>query len=104
MRRQNADIEVIVGRNSILEALRARRNFHKILLAKGLKGNKIIFPKISVGATSNVMMASVLAKGITEILNAAREPEIVDLGNCLISMGAKIKGLGTSRILIQKLV
>jgi len=68
---------------------------------KGLKGNKIIFPKISVGATSNVMMASVLAKGITEILNAAREPEIVDLGNCLISMGAKIKGLGTSRILIQ---
>ena len=47
------------------------------------------------------MMASVLAKGKTEIINAAREPEIVDLGNCLISMGAKIKGLGTNRILIQ---
>ena len=68
---------------------------------KGLKGNKIIFPRISVGATTNILMASVLAKGVTEIINAAKEPEIVDLGNCLKSMGAKIDGLGTSNILIE---
>ena len=68
---------------------------------KGLRGNKIIFPKISVGATTNILMASVLANGITEIINSAKEPEIIDLGNCLKSMGAKIHGLGTNRIVIQ---
>ena len=68
---------------------------------KGLRGNKIIFPKISVGATANTLMASVLAKGITEIVNPAKEPEIIDLGNCLKSMGAKIDGLGTNKIVIQ---
>tara|TARA_B100000427_G_scaffold307662_1_gene295318 strand:+ start:3193 stop:4461 length:1269 start_codon:yes stop_codon:yes gene_type:complete len=67
----------------------------------GLKGNKIIFPKVSVGATVNTLMAAVLAKGNTEIYNAAKEPEIEDLGNCLKSMGAKIEGLGTNRILIE---
>ena len=67
----------------------------------GLKGNKIVLPKVSVGATINILMAATLAKGITEIYNAAKEPEIVDLGNCLISMGAKIKGLGTNKILIE---
>ena len=66
-----------------------------------LKGNKIIFPKVSVGATVNTLMAAVLAKGNTEIYNAAKEPEIEDLGNCLKSMGAKIEGLGTNRILIE---
>ena len=65
---------------------------------KGLRGNKIVFPKISVGATTNILMASVLAKGITEIVNPAKEPEIIDLGNCLKSMGAKIDGLGTNKI------
>ena len=68
---------------------------------KGLRGNKIIFPKISVGATTNILMASVLANGTTEIVNPAKEPEIIDLGNCLKSMGAKIHGLGTNRIVIQ---
>jgi len=68
---------------------------------KGLRGNKIIFPKVSVGATTNILMASVLAKGITEIVNPAKEPEIMDLGNCLKSMGAKIHGLGTNKIIIQ---
>ena len=68
---------------------------------KGLRGNKIVFPKISVGATANTLMASVLAKGITEIVNPAKEPEIIDLGNCLKSMGAKIDGLGTNKIVIQ---
>ena len=68
---------------------------------KGLRGNKIIFPKISVGATTNILMASVLANGTTEIVNSAKEPEIIDLGNCLKSMGAKIDGLGTNKIVIQ---
>ena len=68
---------------------------------KGLKGNKIVFPKVSVGATINVLMAAVLAKGTTEIHNAAKEPEIEDLGLCLKSMGAKIEGLGTNKILIE---
>jgi len=67
----------------------------------GLKGNKIIFPKVSVGATINVLMAAVLAKGTTEIYNAAKEPEIEDLGICLKSMGAQIKGLGTNKILVE---
>jgi UDP-N-acetylglucosamine 1-carboxyvinyltransferase len=67
----------------------------------GLKGAKITFPKVSVGATENIMMAAVLAKGTTVLANAAREPEITDLGECLISMGAKISGLGTDTITIE---
>ena len=63
--------------------------------AKQLKGAKIHFDKPSVGATGNIMMASVLAKGTTVIENAAKEPEIVQLGEFLISMGARINGLGT---------
>ena len=69
--------------------------------AGGLQGAKIIFPKVSVGATENLMMAATLAKGTTVLANAAREPEIVDLGECLNKMGAKIKGLGTEAITIE---
>ncbi len=68
---------------------------------QGLKGAAIHFPKVSVGATENVMMAATLAKGTTVLTNAAREPEIVDLGECLIKMGAEIAGLGTDTITIQ---
>ena len=67
----------------------------------GLIGGEVVFPMVSVGATENVLMAACLAKGTTVIVNAAREPEIVDLGNCLIAMGAKITGLGTSRIVVE---
>jgi UDP-N-acetylglucosamine 1-carboxyvinyltransferase len=67
----------------------------------GLTGSEVVFPLVSVGATENVLMAACLAKGSTRIVNAAREPEIVDLGNCLIAMGAKITGLGTSQILVE---
>ncbi len=67
----------------------------------GLKGAEFSFPLVSVGATENLMMAASLAKGRTVLDNAAREPEIVDLGECLIKMGAKISGLGTSRIEID---
>jgi len=66
----------------------------------GLKGADITFPLVSVGATENLMMAATLADGKTILRNAAREPEIVDQGNALIAMGAKIEGLGTSEICI----
>ena len=67
----------------------------------GLKGAKIVFPFKSVGATEHIMMAATLAKGETFLENAACEPEIVDLANCLESMGAKIAGAGTTKIEIQ---
>jgi len=67
----------------------------------GLKGAHITFPKVSVGATENLMMAATLAHGETILSNAAREPEIVDLGNLLQAMGAEISGLGTSEIRIN---
>ena len=66
-----------------------------------LVGNKINFTNVSVGATENAVMAAVLAKGETLITNAAKEPEVEDLCNCLVSMGAKIDGIGTSQILID---
>jgi UDP-N-acetylglucosamine 1-carboxyvinyltransferase len=67
----------------------------------GLTGARIHFPKVSVGATQNVMMAATLAKGTTTLVNVSREPETVDLGRCLIAMGAEIDGLGTDTITIQ---
>jgi UDP-N-acetylglucosamine 1-carboxyvinyltransferase len=67
----------------------------------GLKGAKIIFPKISVGATENLMMAATLAAGETQLVNAACEPEVLDLADCLIAMGADIEGAGTSVITIR---
>jgi UDP-N-acetylglucosamine 1-carboxyvinyltransferase len=67
----------------------------------GLKGAKIVFPVISVGATENTLMAASVAEGRTLIKNAAREPEIVDLGHCLIAMGAKIEGLGSATISVE---
>ncbi|AYG67443.1 MULTISPECIES: UDP-N-acetylglucosamine 1-carboxyvinyltransferase [unclassified Rhizobium] len=67
----------------------------------GLIGARYVFPKVSVGATHVMMMAATLARGTTVIGNAAREPEVVDLANCLIAMGAKISGAGTSTITIE---
>ena len=67
----------------------------------GLKGGRITFPLVSVGATENALMAAVLASGETLIENAAREPEITDLAKCLVAMGAKIEGIGTERLLVQ---
>ncbi|MEO3386286.1 UDP-N-acetylglucosamine 1-carboxyvinyltransferase [Mesorhizobium sp. CAU 1741] len=68
---------------------------------KGLIGNRYVFPKVSVGATHVLMMAATLARGETVLENAAREPEVVNLAECLIAMGAKISGAGTSTIVIQ---
>jgi UDP-N-acetylglucosamine 1-carboxyvinyltransferase len=67
----------------------------------GLVGATITMPIISVTATENLMMAACLAKGETRLINAAREPEIVDLANCLIAMGSDISGAGTDTIIIQ---
>ena len=67
----------------------------------GLKGGVVEFPFVSVGATENALMAATLAKGTTVLKNAAREPEIVDLAQCLRRMGAEIEGEGTSTITVQ---
>lgn len=67
----------------------------------GLKGARIVFDTVTVTGTENLMMAAALAKGTTVLENAAREPEIVDLANCLIAMGADIEGAGTDSIVIH---
>ncbi|MCF2857478.1 UDP-N-acetylglucosamine 1-carboxyvinyltransferase [Pseudoalteromonas sp. SMS1] len=66
-----------------------------------LQGAEIIMETVSVGATENLLMAATLADGVTVLENAAREPEIMNLAECLIAMGAKISGAGSSRIEIQ---
>jgi UDP-N-acetylglucosamine 1-carboxyvinyltransferase len=68
--------------------------------ADGLRGARIVFPQVSVGATENLLMAATLAKGQTQLVNAAREPEVSDLAYCLIAMGAQIEGVGTDTLTI----
>ncbi|AMS44142.1 UDP-N-acetylglucosamine 1-carboxyvinyltransferase [Aminobacter aminovorans] len=84
-----ADIEVENG----YAVAKARNN--------RLTGNRYVFPKISVGATHVLMMAATLARGETVLENAAREPEVVNLAECLNAMGARITGQGTSTITIE---
>jgi UDP-N-acetylglucosamine 1-carboxyvinyltransferase len=66
----------------------------------GLRGAEITFPMVTVTGTENIMMAATLAKGETVIINAAREPEVVDLAHCLVAMGAQIEGIGSDRLRI----
>jgi UDP-N-acetylglucosamine 1-carboxyvinyltransferase len=68
---------------------------------KGLRGGEIVFPKVTVGGTHVALMAAVLANGTTVIENAAQEPEVKDVADCLVKMGAKISGAGTGRIVIE---
>jgi UDP-N-acetylglucosamine 1-carboxyvinyltransferase len=68
---------------------------------KGLRGAEFVFPFVSVGATENLLMAATLAEGETRLINAAREPEIIDLAHCLVAMGARIEGIGTDRLTIH---
>jgi UDP-N-acetylglucosamine 1-carboxyvinyltransferase len=68
---------------------------------KGLRGGEIVFPKVTVGGTHTALMAAVLANGTSVIENAAREPEIGDVADCLNKMGAKVSGAGTSRIVVE---
>ncbi len=74
---------------------------YSILKTKKLKGNFIYFDKVTVTGTENVIMASVFAEGETVIENAAIEPEVVDLCNCLVKMGANIEGIGTKSLKIE---
>jgi UDP-N-acetylglucosamine 1-carboxyvinyltransferase len=67
----------------------------------GLRGGEVVFPKVTVGGTHTAMMAATLANGTSVIENAAREPEIRDVADCLNKMGAKISGAGTARIIIE---
>jgi UDP-N-acetylglucosamine 1-carboxyvinyltransferase len=87
LRKMGADIELSEG--------------YIIAKAKRLKGAKISFDISSVGATGNILMAAVLAKGETTIINAAIEPEITNLAQFLQTMGAHIEGIGTSTLIIQ---
>ena len=88
-----------------LEALGAsldlRDGYVHATAPSGLKGAVVDFPFVSVGATENVLMAATLARGTTVIRNAAREPEIVDLAQCLRRMGAQIAGEGTDTIEVR---
>jgi UDP-N-acetylglucosamine 1-carboxyvinyltransferase len=88
-----------------LEALGAAIDLHEGYVfaqaPRGLKGARIAFPFVSVGATEHAMLAAVLARGETVLENAAREPEIEDLALCLAAMGARIQGAGTSTITIE---
>ncbi|MGR4000271.1 MAG: UDP-N-acetylglucosamine 1-carboxyvinyltransferase [Alphaproteobacteria bacterium] len=90
----------VVLENGYLRA-RAGSMAHTHRLPHRLQGGEIVFPVPSVGATENALMASVLARGESRIVNAAREPEVVDLARCLVSMGAEIAGIGSSTLLVQ---
>ena len=88
-----------------LEALGARieldGGYITAMAPNRLVGEKVAFPFVSVGATENIMMAACLAKGESVLTNAAREPEVTDLANCLVAMGAKIDGIGSDTLTIQ---
>ena len=88
MEQMGAKIEILHG-------------YIKATAPNGLKGAKIVFDKVTVGGTENVVMAAALAYGTTTIINAAKEPEIVQLCEVLANSGIKIEGIGTSKIIIE---
>ena len=92
-----ADLGAEVAIESGYIEAKAPRNRH----GSRLRGGRVTFPFVSVGATENLLTAATLAEGETVLVNAAREPEIVDLANLLSSMGAQIEGAGTDTIHIQ---
>ncbi len=91
----------INGLRAMGAEIEIENGYIKAEASNGLHSAEIMFPKVSVGATENLMMAATLAKGTTVLSNAAREPEIVDQGEALIKMGARIDGLGTPEIKIE---
>jgi len=84
-----ADVDIVSG------------YIHARTKGDGLRGARVVLSSPSVGATETALMAAVLARGESEILNAARDPEVSDLALCLSAMGARIQGVGTHRILVQ---
>lgn len=91
----------IQGLEQLGAEIELSEGYIKAIAPKGLTGAVISMPIVSVTGTENLMMAATLAKGETILVNAAREPEVIDLANCLNAMGAKITGAGTDRIVIQ---
>ena len=91
----------IKGLQALGAEITVDHGFIKARSAGRLKGARHVFEMVSVGATENVLMAAALAEGTTVLENAAMEPEIVDLADCLNAMGAKIEGAGTARITIE---
>ena len=91
----------IKGLQALGAEISVDHGFIKARSAGRLKGARHVFELVSVGATENVLMAAALAEGTTVLENAAMEPEIVDLADCLNAMGAKIEGAGTARITIE---
>ncbi|QDH17023.1 UDP-N-acetylglucosamine 1-carboxyvinyltransferase [Swingsia samuiensis] len=89
------------GLEALGAEIRLENGYINARAPNGLKGDRVILPFASVGATENLLMASTLAKGRTEIVNAAREPEITDLVNCLNAMGANITGAGSGTLVIE---
>lgn len=88
-----------------MEAMGATIEIHqgyiKATAPNGLKGAKIVFDKVTVGGTENTVMAAALANGITTIINAAKEPEIVQLCEVIADAGVKIDGIGTSKLVVE---
>jgi UDP-N-acetylglucosamine 1-carboxyvinyltransferase len=91
----------IAGLQQLGAVIELRGGYIMARAPAGLVGAEIVFAKPSVGATENLLMAASLARGETVLINAAREPEIVDLARCLTAMGAEIDGAGTDRITIR---
>jgi UDP-N-acetylglucosamine 1-carboxyvinyltransferase len=81
--------------------IRLEGGYVNAAVPEGLRGAEIVFPFVSVGATENLLMAASLAQGVTILSNAAREPEITDLADCLTAMGARIEGIGTDRLVVE---
>ncbi|QDA57948.1 UDP-N-acetylglucosamine 1-carboxyvinyltransferase [Thermomonas aquatica] len=91
----------IKGLQALGAEITVDHGFIKARVDGRLKGARHVFEMVSVGATENVLMAAALAEGTTVLENAAMEPEIVDLAECLVAMGAKIEGAGTHKITIE---
>ena len=88
------------GMEALGAEIELEEGYIKARAPKGLKGGEYVFPKVSVGATENLLMAAVLAEGTTHLKGAACEPEIVDLARCLVAMGARIEGIGQPEMTI----
>jgi UDP-N-acetylglucosamine 1-carboxyvinyltransferase len=89
------------GLQQLGASIELREGYIHASAPSGLRGARITFPMVSVGATENLLMAACLAEGETVLANAAREPEIGDLALCLTAMGARIEGIGTDTLTVE---
>lgn len=91
----------IKGLEALGATIELKEGYIHAYAKNGLQGTSFTFPVVSVTGTENLLMAACLAKGQTKLLNAAQEPEITDLADCLVKMGAKIQGIGTDTLTIE---